>query len=270
MTAARLHADRLCVELGGRRVIDDVTVRAEPGETIGIVGPNGSGKSTLLRTLVRILRPSAGCVRVDGIDLATLPPRRSARMIGAVLQDTTGDFDLRVHDVVAMGRGPYKGVFSRDDDADRHVIATCLQLVDAGHLVERPFASLSGGERQRVLVARALAQQPGLLVLDEPTNHLDVRHQFEVLALPRRLGLTAVVALHDLNLAAHFCDRIHVLKDGSEWCSGPPAEVLTADLLARVYGVVARIRPHPDTGRIQVQYDPDGVVGDFPAQRSFL
>ncbi|MCK0175946.1 ABC transporter ATP-binding protein [Mycolicibacterium sp. F2034L] len=264
MNAARLHADRVCVELGGRRVIDDVSVRAEPGEVIGIVGPNGSGKSTFLRSLVRILRPVSGAVFVDGIDVATVPMRQSAKMVAAVLQDGTGDFDLRVRDVVAMGRAPYKRVFARDDASDRVVVEQCLRMVGAGHLIERPFALMSGGERQRVLIARALAQQPGLLVLDEPTNHLDVRHQFEVLALPRRLGITAVVALHDLNLAAHYCDRIHVLQHGREVAAGPPEAVLTAELLARVYGVAASVRTHPDTGRPQVNYVPGDVPGDDP------
>jgi iron complex transport system ATP-binding protein len=270
-----LQADRVGVDLGGRRVIDDVSVRAEPGEVVGIVGPNGSGKSTLLRTLVRILRPSRGAVRVDGADLATLSARRAARVVAAVLQDSTGDFDLRVRDVVAMGRAPYKRLFARDDDHDRRVVEECLDLVDAHHLIERPFAMMSGGERQRVLIARALAQRPRLLVLDEPTNHLDVRHQFDVLALPRRLGVTAVVALHDLNLAAHYCDRIHVLRRGRQVCAGPPAEVLTPELLAEVYGVVAGVTTHPQTGRPQVNFDPsrrigDGQVTDFAAQGRLL
>jgi len=263
MTGARLLAERLCVDLGGRRILDGVSVRAEPGQVVGIVGPNGCGKSTLLRTLVRILRPASGSIHVDGVEVESIPVKQSARTVAAVLQDVTGDFDLRARDVAAMGRAPYKGLFARDTAADERIIDEALRMVGVGDLSDRPIASMSGGERQRVLIARALAQQPRLLVLDEPTNHLDVRHQFDVLALPAALGITAVVALHDLNLAAHFCDVIHVLDRGREVCCGPPEEVLTTELLAEVYRVVASVRPHPDTGRPQVNYDPGAGRRDF-------
>ncbi len=266
MTAARLDAERLSVEVAGRRILHEVTVRAAPGEVVGIVGPNGCGKSTLLRTLVRTLTPVSGTVRVDGIDIATLPVRRTAQLMAAVLQDATGDFDLRARDVVAMGRAPFKRMFARDGVEDERLIDEALALVGAGHLADRPIALMSGGERQRVLIARALAQQPRLLVLDEPTNHLDIRHQFDVLGLPAALGITAVIALHDLNLAAHYCDRIHVLDRGRQVCAGPPAEVLTSELIRAVYGVRAGVGPHPGTGRPQVTYDP----GDFADQGRFL
>jgi iron complex transport system ATP-binding protein len=256
MTAASLHAERVSVMLSGRRIIEDVSVRAAPGQVIGIVGPNGSGKSTLLRTFARTVTPVSGTIRIDDVDIATVPVRQTARMVAAVLQDSTGDFDLRARDVVAMGRAPYKRMFQRDGEFDARIIDRSLQWVGAAHLADRPIALMSGGERQRVMIARALAQQPGLLVLDEPTNHLDIRHQFEVLGLPARLGVTAVMALHDLNLAAHYCDRIHVLHQGRQVCAGTPSEVLTAELIAQVYRVSATVRPHPLTGRPQVDYDP--------------
>lgn len=260
MSAARLEARGICVDLGSRRAVSEVSFAAAPGQVVGIVGPNGSGKSTVLRVLTRILRPASGAVLVDGADVTSIPVRRLARTVAAVLQDSTGDFDLRARDVVAMGRAPYKRMFERDNASDVAVVDEALCSVDASHLAHRPFASMSGGERQRVLIARALAQQPGLLVLDEPTNHLDVRHQFDALALPGRLGITAVMALHDLTLAAHYCDTILVLQRGVAVCSGAPADVLSADLIAEVYGVVAAVRPHPDTGRVQVFYDPSRVV----------
>jgi len=155
-----------------------------------------------------------------------------------------------------MGRAPYKRIFQGDNASDEEIIANSLELVDATHLIDRPFALMSGGERQRVLVARALAQQPSLLVMDEPTNHLDIRHQFDVLALPGELGITAVIALHDLNLAAHYCDVIAVLHNGTQVTAGAPDIVLTAELVAEVYGVTAVVGPHPATGRPQVSYDP--------------
>lgn len=263
MTAARLEAAQISVELGGRRILDAVSMTAAPGKVVGVVGPNGCGKSTMLRALVRILRPTSGSVSINGVDIATIAGKLLAQTVAAVLQDTTSDFDLRVRDVVAMGRAPYKRMFEGDDACDDSVIIESLALVDAAHLIERSFALMSGGERQRVLVARALAQQPGLLVMDEPTNHLDVKHQFEVLALPARLGVTAVIALHDLNLAAHYCDEIYVLRDGKLLCAGPPEAVFTADLMADVWGVSARIQPHPTTGKPLINYNPA-----VPAYRS--
>lgn len=270
MSAARLAVENVSVRLGGRRVVEAVSLSAQPGQVVGVVGPNGSGKSTLLRALVGILTPASGRVLLDGVDIATLGIRELARTVATVLQDSAGDFDLRAHDVVAMGRAPFKRMFQRDDGADEAIVARSLESVGASHLMWQPFALMSGGERQRVLIARALAQQPRLLVLDEPTNHLDIRHQFEALALPRRLGVTAVLALHDLNLAAHYCDVLYVLDRGRSVCAGPPEQVLTADMLAAVYGVVGTVGPHPVTGRPQVSFDPGGMIGDFPAQQSFL
>jgi iron complex transport system ATP-binding protein len=263
MRGTRLHAHRLCVNLTGRRILDEVSITAEPGQVVGVVGPNGCGKSTLLRALLRLLRPASGTVSIDGVDIATMPAKGFARTVAAVLQDATGDFDLGVRDVVAMGRAPHKRLFQSDNASDIDAITESLALVDASHLIDRPFTLMSGGERQRVLVARALAQQPRLLVMDEPTNHLDVRHQFDVLALPARLGITAVIALHDLNLAAHYCDVITVLHNGIQVATGTPDAVLTAELMAEVYRVNASVRPHPDTGRPQVSYDPT------PANHSF-
>ncbi|UXA09766.1 ABC transporter ATP-binding protein [Mycobacterium sp. SMC-8] len=256
MNSARVEIGALCVDRGGRRVLNGVDVTAPPGTVVGVVGPNGCGKSTLLRALLGILRPSSGSVTVDGADVASMTPRQRARTTAAVLQDETGDFDLLVRDVVAMGRAPHKRMFQGDNTSDEAVIAEALALVDASALTDRSFALLSGGERQRVLVARALAQRPRLLVMDEPTNHLDVRHQFDVLALPARLGVTAVVALHDLNLAAHYCDHVVVLRNGAPVCTGPPETVLTATLIADVWGISASVGSHPRTGRPHVAFDP--------------
>lgn len=256
MTAARLHAEDVSVKISGRTVLDTITLTAEPGEVVGIVGPNGSGKSTLLRTLVKLLPPCAGSIHIDDRDISRLTARQLAQKAAAVLQDSVGDFDLQVRDVVAMGRAPFKRIFQRDNASDAEIIEHSLELVDATHLTTRPFAKMSGGERQRVLIARAIAQQPRLLVLDEPTNHLDIRHQFEVLALPATLGVTSIVALHDLNLAAHFCDRIYVLDRGRQMLSGTPEVVLTAELVANVYGVEADITINTRTGRPSAHFAP--------------
>ncbi|MCE7010350.1 ABC transporter ATP-binding protein [Kibdelosporangium philippinense] len=253
---ARVEVSGVSVELGGRPVLRDVSLDAKPGEVVGIVGPNGSGKSTLLRAMIGILQPSAGNVRIDGLDVLKTKARDRARILAAVLQDATGDFDLTVQDVVMMGRACYKKAFERDNDRDRTVVADALAAVDAGDLKDRQFAFLSGGERQRVLIARAIAQQPRVLVMDEPTNHLDLRHQFDALALPRKLGVTAVIALHDLNLAAHYCDQLHLLHHGSQVRSGTPEEVFDSATLAEVYGVAGVVTSHPVTGRPHIMLDP--------------
>ncbi|MEE1927182.1 ABC transporter ATP-binding protein [Streptomyces sp. TRM 70351] len=256
MTAAELVVDGVVLTAGARRLVEDVSLTARPGEVIGLVGPNGSGKSSLLRAVYRVLRPAAGQVRVDGADTWSLPARRLARTVAAVVQETGADIDLTVREVVAMGRTPHKRLLSGDTAEDAAVIASALTAVDAVGLADRSFGLLSGGERQRVLIARALAQRPALLVLDEPTNHLDIRHQLDVLGALRRLTATVLVALHDLNLAAYYCDRLYVLCEGRVTASGPPAEILTPRLLAEVYGVASEVVLHPRTGAPQVTFLP--------------
>ncbi|MEU9336976.1 ABC transporter ATP-binding protein [Streptomyces sp. NPDC048290] len=260
MSPAELVVDGVTLSAGARRLVEDVSLEAGPGDVIGLVGPNGSGKSSLLRAVYRVLRPTAGMVRVDGADAWSLPVRRLARTVAAVVQEAGADFDLTVREVVAMGRTPHKRLLDGDSADDLRLVAAALDAVDASALTDRPFDELSGGERQRVLIARALAQQPALLVLDEPTNHLDIRHQLEILATLRELPATVLVALHDLNLAAYYCDRLYVLHEGRVAASGPPTEVLTPRLLAEVYGVTGEVTIHPRTGSPQVTFLPPGAT----------
>ncbi|MEV8062259.1 ABC transporter ATP-binding protein [Streptomyces antimycoticus] len=269
MNATELVVDGLTLTVGARHLVRDVSLTARPGQVIGLVGPNGSGKSSLLRAVYRVLRPDTGYIRVDGADAWSLPVRRLARTLAAVVQESGADIDLTVREVVAMGRTPHKRLFDGDTAEDARLIDAALTSVDAADLAGRAFDRLSGGERQRVLIARALAQRPSLLVLDEPTNHLDIRHQLEVLGILRRVPATVLVALHDLNLAAYYCDRLYVLNDGELIASGPPTEVLTPHLLADVYGVTAEVVIHPRTGAPQVTFlpgEPAGVAMAGPDQ----
>ncbi|MGW6915108.1 ABC transporter ATP-binding protein [Kitasatospora sp. NPDC054939] len=269
MSAAELRVDGLTLTAGARRLVREVSLTARPGEVVGLVGPNGSGKSSLLRAVYRVLRPADGQVRVDGADAWRLPVRTLARTLAAVVQEPGADFDLTVREVVAMGRTPHKRLLDADTPGDAELVRWALRSVGAAGLADRPVDRLSGGERQRVLIARALAQQPALLVLDEPTNHLDIRHQLDVLGLLRRLPATVLVALHDLNLAARFCDRLYVLQDGALTAAGRPGDVLTPKLLAEVYGVAAEVAVHPATGAPQVTFLPDrpaGAAGPAPDQ----
>ncbi|MEU2133762.1 ABC transporter ATP-binding protein [Streptomyces sp. NPDC018352] len=251
----RIDIDALTVEIAGARLVEDATLGAGEGQLVGLVGPNGSGKSTLLRCVYRALRPSSGTVRLGGEDLYAMSAREGARLVAALPQEAVAEFDFTAAEVVAMGRLPHQRSMGRATDEDRLVCETALADVGARHLAERGFLTLSGGERQRVLIARALAQRPRLLVLDEPTNHLDIAQQLEVLALVRRSGLTVLTALHDLNLAALHCDLLHVIDNGRIVASGAPHDVLTPALLAEVFGVRAHRVPHPETGAVQLLFD---------------
>ncbi|MFE0605047.1 ABC transporter ATP-binding protein [Streptomyces sp. NPDC058892] len=246
-------------ETDGHTLLHGIDLTAKPGETVGVVGPNGSGKTTLLRCVHGALLATAGRVLLDGADARSLTVKERARRVAVVPQDATGTFGLTVREVAAMGRSPHKRFWEQDGPYDRQCVTAALETVGAGAFASRRFDELSGGERQRVLVARSLVQDPGLLALDEPTNHLDIRYQLEVLGLVRALPATSLLVLHDLNLAAAFCDRLYVLAAGRVAASGPPAEVLTEELLAEVYRVRARIEVHPDTGAPNVVYLPEAA-----------
>ena len=236
-----ISADGVSFAYGDHRVLDAVTLHAVSGQVLGLVGPNGSGKTTLLRTLYHSLSPQTGTVLLDGTDLGRLRTRDVAREVSVVVQESPSDLPLLVSDMVLLGRVPHRSSFAADREADHQIAAAALDRVGALDLADHPFEGLSGGERQRVLIARALAQQASHLLLDEPTNHLDVRYQHEVLDLVRDLattgGHTVVVVLHDLNLAATYCDRVVLLDQGRVVTSGPAAEVLGPEFLAPVYGV---------------------------------
>ncbi|BAL87726.1 putative ABC transporter ATP-binding protein [Actinoplanes missouriensis 431] len=225
---------------GANPVIDGVGVTARPGRVLGLIGPNGSGKTTLLRLLHGALRSPTGTVTVDGDALGALNPREAARRMAVVVQESGGETALTVAEMVLLGRGPHLSTFQRTGATDHEVAARCLDRVGATHLAARSFAGLSGGERQRVLIARALAQQATHLLLDEPTNHLDIRYQHEILRLVRGLGTCAVVVLHDLNLAARYCDDLVLLGQGAVVAAGEVSDVLRPEILEPVYGIGIR------------------------------
>lgn len=211
------------------------------GHVLGIVGPNGAGKTTLLRLLYRFYRPATGTVRVDGQDIWALPAKSVAQRIAAVLQEQPSDFALTVGEIVALGRTPHRRGFAGTAGAhDKAIIDGALERLQLRGLANRNLGTLSGGERQRVMVARALAQEPRLLILDEPTNHLDIRHQLEILDLIRNLPLTIVTSLHDLNLAAGVCDDLLLLQSGHPIGFGPPSDVLSEAAVSTAFQVAAR------------------------------
>lgn len=244
-------ASGVSVVLGGRTVVHEVDIELRSGSVTAILGPNGAGKSSLIRVLAGVVRPSSGAVDVDGRDWFSLGRRERARRAALVEQDAHAELPLTVRTAVSLGRTPHGSIFSGPGRDDAAAVDGAIAEVGMAGFEERQIATLSGGERQRVHLARALAQEPRLLFLDEPTNHLDVRAQLSTLDLVRRLahdnGLTVVVALHDLNLAVTFADRVLVLDEGRAAASGLPADVLTAELIERVWGVSAIVLTHPRT-----------------------
>jgi iron complex transport system ATP-binding protein len=251
----KVEVDGVEVTIGPVTILNGVSVEVRSGEVHGLVGPNGSGKSTFLRCLYRSLRPTAGRVLLGDDDLwRTLSAREAARRRAIVAQDAGLDLDFRVRDAVLMGRAPHKGLFARDDRTDEAIVADALAAVSMAGVADRPVSTLSGGERQRVFLARALAQQAPVLLLDEPTNHLDVRSQLELLDLVRALGLTTVAALHDLDHAASYCDRVTLLRTGTVVASGDPVSVFTEGRIGDVFGVRAHVGTHPLTGRIHLTF----------------
>ena len=250
-TRVRLAAEQVRLAYGDQVVVDSLDLQLTDGSFTAIVGPNGCGKSTLLRALGRLMRPTSGQVVLDGRPIARTPTREIARVLGLLPQTPVAPEGLTVADLVARGRHPHQSwlrQWSRDDEA---VVAEALSWTGMGELADRPVDALSGGQRQRAWISMALAQGTDLLLLDEPTTYLDLSHQIDVLELVARLhaerGRTVVV-LHDLNLAARYAERLVAMRDGVVVASGSPAEVLTEELLDRVFDLEARVVPDPVTG----------------------
>ena len=243
--------DGVSVGYGDVGVLADVSLSVDSGEFVRLVGPNGAGKTTLLKGINGVLAPDSGSVRVADETVSTLSARAASRLVATVPQDTTVAFEFTVEDIVEMGRTPYHGRFSGDSDAGE-AVERALERTETARFRDRSVASLSGGERQRVVLARALAQETPALLLDEPTASLDVNHQVRTLELVRDLvdteGKAALAAIHDLDVAARFCDRLAVLADGDLLAVGPPEAVLTADHVGTAFDTDAAVLPNPVTG----------------------
>ncbi len=230
---------------GSRRALDAVTVSVGEGEVVGLVGPNGSGKTTLVRVASRGLRPWSGDVRLAGRDPYAMRAREAARLVAVVPQELAPAFPFTVWETVLLGRAPYQSPWGRGSPDDWAQARRAMELAGVHGLADRPLDQLSGGEKQRVVLAQALAQDAPVLLLDEPTTHLDlghVVHTLEVIAgLARREGRAVLGVFHDLNLAAAWCDRVVVLAGGKVVVAGLPAEVITRQMVAEVYGVEAEV-----------------------------
>lgn len=252
-SSAELEAERVRFQAGDRLLVDGVSLLLRPGRLAGLVGPNGAGKSTLLRLLNGLLPTSAGSVLLGGEPIGQMQPEAVARRVARVPQSPPGELDFTVLEVVLMGRYAHSPAW-HEMPADWTLALEALRQTRTDHLKDRLYSTLSGGERQRVLVARALAQEPKVLLLDEATASLDLRHQFEVMEVVRRLTLerqvAAIAAVHDLTLAARYCDELLLLDGGRAVAAGEPADVLTPGRLRAVFGVDAVVERHPALGHL--------------------
>lgn len=254
-----LVGERIQVSADGTIIIDNIDCTVARGSLSALVGPNGAGKSTLLRALTAVQTPASGSVQFAGEDLLGMPRRQRARLAAFVEQDATTDSSLTVDMVVRLGRLPHQSLWEAESAESEAIVNESLNTVGMTAFRDREFQNLSGGEKQRVMLARALAQQPQFLALDEPTNHLDIAAQLAVLDLLTQLsaaGVTVLAALHDLSLAASYCDHIIVLSHGRVVAAGPTDAVLTESLIAEVYGVRASIVQNPVTGKPLIGFSP--------------
>ena len=263
--SAIIEVDGVTVQFGDVTALAEVSLTVEPGRFIGLVGPNGSGKTTLLRTISGVLSPDTGSIRVAGYGVGSTSQRAISRKVAVVPQDTSLTFDFSVRELVAMGRTPYVSRLGRADRADRDAVEAALARTAVADLADRSVTAVSGGERQRVLLARTLAQDTPIMLLDEPTASLDINHQLRTLDLVRELaagGKTVVAAIHDLNLAAHYCDELVLLGSGRRIETGSPETVLTEANLESVFGTNAVVTRHPVTGSTLVMALPDRPSGN--------
>ena len=246
----------LTVTRQAQTVLKDIDLDLPSGQIIGLLGPNGSGKSTLLRCLAGLFPRLSERVALNGTTLGMMPLKKRAQHMAFVPQHAEVDGELTVEDIVRLGRTPYRKTFQKTSRDDEAAVEQAIGLMQLCRLRQRRWHSLSGGERQRSQIARALAQQPQVLLLDEPTNHLDIQHQLELMRLISQLPLTVVVALHDLNLAALWADRILLLHNGKMVAQGAPEAVLQADTLTRWYGAQVQVGRHPAHAAPQVFLAP--------------
>lgn len=254
----KITTEQLQATLGGSHILKGVSIEVSDKDFVGIIGPNGSGKSTLLKSIYRVLTPQSGTVFLDGNALNSYKPKESARKMAVVAQHNYYNFEFSVQDVVLMGRAPHKKAMERDNADDYRIVREALEKVNMGGFAQRSFSTLSGGEQQRVILARALAQQTQCLILDEPTNHLDIKYQLQLMDIVRSLRLTVVSAIHDLNIAAMYCNKLFVLQNGRIIAFGPPKQVLTREFIRQVYEVEAKLYTDPETGQIHILYESVG------------
>lgn len=238
---------------GDKKILENICLNIKKKEFVGLIGPNGSGKSTLLKCIYRTLKPDEGTISLEDRLIQTFTLRETAKMMAVVAQHNETQFDFTVLEMVLLGRSPHKKFMERDNERDYLLAEEALSKVGMSEFKSRSLNSLSGGEKQRIILARALVQETDCLILDEPTNHLDIRYQLQFMSIARELGITVVSAIHDLNIASLYCDKIYALKDGALLAWGTPQEVLTEENIAALYGVHAKVI-RDEEGNLHIMY----------------
>ena len=234
----------------------NVSLEIKEGEFVGIVGPNGCGKSTLLKNIYRVYRPKFGDIFIDGEEIQKLSSRKIARKMAVMVQENNVEFDISVLNMVLLGRYAHKKILEDDSPKDIEIARESLKKVGLEKYEDRSFLNLSGGEKQRVLIARVIAQQSKFIILDEPTNHLDIRYQFQIMNIVSSADITVLASIHDLNMAALYCDMIFIMYEGEIIDYGSPQRVITTEMIKKVFGVNSIIEPNPVTKKVNVVYVP--------------
>lgn len=242
------------ISIGNKTIVQDISLQALSGKITAILGPNGSGKSTILKSIYTHSKLERGEVLIDGKDIRKFSPRQLAQIMAVVGQFNAMSFDFTVEEIVVMGRNPHLGFLQQESKGDFEIVKQALHQVGMSDFIHRKYQSLSGGEKQRIIMARAIAQEPKILILDEPTNHLDIKQQLQVLSVAKSLHVTVLAALHDLTLASQYCDYIYFLKNGQLELSGTPTEVITNENIKNVFDVESKIYPVGNEQKILIDY----------------
>ena len=253
----KLETKKITYSIDGKLIIDGIDISVKEGEFVGIVGPNGCGKSTLLKNIYKVFIPDSGAAFIDGEDLAKLSNKKTAKKMSVMQQENIVDFDMTVYDMVMLGRFAHQKLFSGSSDEDRKVVKEYIKEVGLEGYENRHFLSLSGGEKQRTLLARALSQKTPLILLDEPTNHLDIGYQYQIMNILKRQNLTLLCCVHDLNIAATYCDRLILMKKKEVFDIGTPKEMLTRENIKALFDIDTTIIENEKTGRLNIIFMPE-------------
>ncbi len=253
----KLETKKITYSIDGKLIIDGIDISVKEGEFVGIVGPNGCGKSTLLKNIYKVFTPDSGAAFIDGEDLAKLSNKKTAKKMSVMQQENIVDFDMTVYDMVMLGRFAHQKLFSGSSDEDRKVVKEYIKEVGLEGYENRHFLSLSGGEKQRTLLARALSQKTPLILLDEPTNHLDIGYQYQIMNILKRQNLTLLCCVHDLNIAATYCDRLILMKKKEVFDIGTPKEMLTRENIKALFDIDTTIIENEKTGRLNIIFMPE-------------
>ena len=252
----KLKIENLSFEIDNTKILKDISFNIKKGEFVGIIGPNGCGKSTLLKNIYSLLTPTKGNISIDETPINCFSSKELAKKISTLTQHSGGDFDFSIIDIVLMGRYAHSSMFSSTSKKDIEIAKEALAKVGLSHFENRSFLSLSGGEQQRVMIARAISGKNDFFILDEPTNHLDIRYQLEIMDIMKSLDITMFSAIHDMNIAATYCDKLILLEEGRIIAMGTPFEVLSKENFKDVFGVEVYLSTNPYTDKLSINYIP--------------